>query len=75
MGVAAEALEEPGHLFVDHGVVDHALVEILLLCPGRQFSVEQEIAGLQEVAMFGELFDRITPVFQDPGVAVDVGDL
>ena len=28
MGVAAEALEEAGHLLVNHGVVDHAVVEI-----------------------------------------------
>ena len=75
MGVAAEALEEAGHLLVHHGVVDHALVEILLLRLGRQLAVEQQVAGFEKVAFFGELFDRIAAVFQDTGVAVDIGDL
>ena len=75
MGVAAEALEEPRHLLVNHGVVDDAVVEIGLLRLGRQFAVEQQVAGLQEVAVFGELLDRIAAVFQDAGVAVDIGDL
>ena len=75
MGVAAEALEEAGHLLVNHGVMDHAVVEILLLRRGRQLAVEQEVAGLEEVALFGELLDRIAAIFQDAGVAVDIGDL
>ncbi len=74
MGVAAETLEEPRHLLVNHGVMDHAIVEVLLLLRGRKLSVKQEIAGLQEVAMFGELLDRIAAVFQDAGIAVDIGD-
>ena len=75
MGVAPETLEEAGHLLVNHGVVDHALVEILLLRGGRKLAVEQQVAGLEEVAVFGELLDRIAAVFQDAGVAVDIGDL
>ena len=66
MGVAAEALEEPGHLLVNHGVMDHALVEIVFLRLGRQLAVEQQVAGFEEVAVFGELLDRIAAVFQDP---------
>ena len=75
MGVAAEALEEAGHLLVNHGVMDHAVVEIFLLRLGGKFPVQQQIAGLEEVALFGELLDRIAAVFQDAGVAVDIGDL
>jgi len=75
VGVAAETLEEPRHLLVHHGVVDHALVEIVLLRLGRQFAVKQEVAGFEEVAVFGKLLDRVAAVFQDAGVAVDVGDL
>ena len=75
MGVAAEALEEPGHLLVHHGVVDHAIVEIGFLRLGRQFAVEQEIAGFEEVAVFRQLLDRIAAIFQDAGVTVDIGDL
>src|SRR6516164_9239639 len=75
MGVAPETLEKPGHLLVNHGVMDYAIVKVLLLRCGRKFSVKQEITGLEEVAALGELFDRITTVFENPGIAVDIGDL
>ena len=75
MGVAAEALEEAAHLLVDHRVPGDAEVEIGLLRRGRQFAVKQQIAGLQEVAVLGELLDRIAAVEQDAFVAVDIGDL
>ena len=75
MGVAAKTLEEAGHLLVHHGVVDHAMVKILLLRWGRKLPVEQEIAGLEEVAVLGQLLDRIATVFENAGIAVDIGDL
>ena len=75
MSVAAEALKEAAHLLVDHRVMNHAVVEVLLLRRGRQFAVEQQIAGLEEVAVLGQVFDRIAAVEQDAFVAVDVGDL
>ena len=71
MGVAAEALKEAAHLLVDHRVMNHAIVEVLLLRGGRQFAVEQQIAGLEEVAVLGQVFDRIAAVEQDAFVAVD----
>ena len=73
--VAPEALEEPHHLLVDHRVTAHAIVEIGFLGFGWQFAVQQEIAGFQEVAVLGQLLDRIAAVEQDAFVAVDVGDL
>ena len=75
MRVAAEALEEPAHLLVHHGVAGDAVVEIGLLGRGRQFAVEQQVAGLEEVAVLGELLDRIAAIEQDALVAVDIGDL
>ena len=75
MRVTAEALEEPGHLLVHHRVMGHAMVEVELLRLGRELPVKQEIAGLEEVALLGELLDRVAAVFQDAGIAVDVGDL
>ena len=73
--VAAEALEEPAHLLVHHRVAGHAIVEVGLLRRGRQFAVEQQVAGLEEVAVLGELVDRIAAIEQDAFVAVDIGDL
>ena len=75
MRVAAEAVEEPRHLLVDHGVAADPVVEFRLLRRGRQLAVEQHVAGLEEVAVFGELVDRIAAIEQHAGVAVDVGDL
>ncbi|MNT67775.1 hypothetical protein D3C72_2059430 [compost metagenome] len=52
-----------------------AIVEVLLLGCGRQFAVEQQIADFEEVALLGQLFDRIAAVQQHAFVAVDIGDL
>ena len=75
MRVAAEALEEAAHLLVHHGVMHDAIDEIGLLRRGRQLAVEQEIAGLEEVAVLGEIGDRIAAIEQHALVAVDIGDL
>ncbi len=75
MRVAPEALVEPAHLLVHHGVAGDTIVEVGLLRGGRQLAVEQEIAGLQEVAVLGQLLDRIAAIEQDAFVAVDIGDL
>ena len=75
MCVAAEALEEPHHLLVHHRVPVDAVVEVGLLRRGRQFAVEQQVASLQEVAMLGELLDRIAAIEQNAFVAIDIGDL
>ena len=63
------------HLLVHHRVAGDAIVEIGLLRGGRQFAVEQQVAGLEEVAVLGELVDRIAAIEQDARVAVDIGDL
>ena len=75
MRVAAEALEEAGHLLVHHGVVGDVLVELLALRRGRQFAVVEQVAGFEEVAVFGQLLDRVAAIEQNALVAVDVGDL
>jgi hypothetical protein len=41
---------------------------------GRQFAVQQQVADFEEVAMLGQLLDRITAMEQDALVAVDIGD-
>ena len=56
-------------------MMDHAVIEILLLRLGRKFAVKQEVAGFEEVAFFRQLLDRVAAVFQNAGVAIDIGDL
>ena len=75
MSVAAETVEETVHLVVDHGVARHAIVEVGLLRGGRQLAIEKQVAGLEEVAVLGQLVDRITSIEEHALVAVDVGDL
>ena len=40
-----------------------------------ELSVVKEIAGLDEIAMLGELLDRISAIEENPFIAVYVGDL
>src|ERR1700694_5681085 len=75
MCVAPEALKKPAHLLVHHRVTGHALVEVGLLCRRRQFAIEQEVAGLKEVAVLGQLLNRITAIEQYALVAIDISDL
>ena len=75
MGVAPKTLKEAAHLLVDHRVMNHAIVEVGLLRGGRQLAVEQQITGFEEVAVLGQIVDRIAAIEQHAFVAVDVGDL
>ena len=75
MSVAPETVEKAVHLVVHHGVARDAIVEVGLLRGGRQLAVEEQVAGLEEIAVLGELIDRIAPVEEHALVAVDVGDL
>ena len=70
---------EPVHEFLDvlmdegvGGDVRGPLGELRLV---RQFAVEEQVGDLEVGALFGQLFDGISPVPQDPLVAVDERDL
>jgi hypothetical protein len=73
--VPAEAGEEARHLLMDHRVMRDPVVEIVFLGLGRQFTVQKKVADFEEIALLGELVDRIATVQQDAFVAVDIGDL
>ena len=75
MSVAPETVEEAVHLVVHHGMARDAIVELGLLRGGRQLAIEQQVAGLEEVAVLGKLIDGIAPVEEHALVAVDIGDL
>src|ERR1700752_989528 len=75
MGIAPETLKESAHLLVNHGVMGHAIDEVGFLRRRRQLTVEKEIAGLEKVAVLGEVGNRVTAIKQDALVAVDIGDL
>src|SRR4029079_565182 len=75
MRVAAEAGVKPGHLLMHHGMARDQIAERFVLLLGRQLAIEQEIAGLHEGAVFGELVDRVAAIEQHALFAVDEGDL
>ena len=75
MSVATETVEETVHLVVHHRVASDPIVELGLLRCRRQFAVQEQIAGLEEIAVLSELVDRITPVEEHALVAVNIGDL
>ena len=72
--VTAEATEEEVHLLMDHRVLGHGVGEHFFLLCVWQFAVQQQVAGFQEVAVDGQLLDRVTAVQQLALVTVDVGD-
>ena len=74
MGIAAKSAQEKLHLLMHHGVVQHAVNELLFLRRVGQFALQQQIAGLEKIAIGGELLDRITAVQQFALVAINKRD-
>ena len=74
VGVVAEALEELLEVLVDEGVVGDVVDPAVELGPGRQLAEDQQVGDLEEGGALAELLDRVAAVFEDPGLAVDVGD-
>ena len=72
--VVAEALEELLDVLVEHRVHRDAMRPGLQLAFARQLSEENQKRGLEEIALFGQLLDRIAAIEQDAFVAVDEGD-
>ena len=74
MRVVAKALHELLGGFVEHGVMRDVMHPTLQLTLGGQFAVQKQIGDFEICAVFGENFDGITAVAQDPLIAVDIGD-
>jgi hypothetical protein len=50
------------------------VLELGQLALAGQLAVDEQVRDLDERRLLGELLDRVAPVAQDPGVAVDVRD-
>ena len=72
--VVAEALEELLEVLVDEGVVGDVVGPAVELGAGRQLAEDQQVGDLEEARALAELLDRVAAVFEDPRLAVDVGD-
>ena len=56
-----------------HGVHGDVVIELAHLGGRRQLAVKQQIADLEEVALFSQLFDGVAAIEQYTLVAVDIG--
>ena len=74
VSVAPETTVKGKHLFIEHGVVGDDILETGLLNGVWQFAVEKQVAHLEEIAMLGEVLDRVAAMQQHPLLAVDEGD-
>ena len=75
MSVAPEPAEERVDLLMHHGVDGDIALELHLLGRIRQLALGEEIGDLHEIAVLGELLDRVAAVKQLADITVDVGDL
>jgi hypothetical protein len=60
---------------MDERVIGDVVLEGSLLLARRQFAIKQEVAHLDEIALFGQILDGISTMAQYSLVAVDEGDL
>jgi len=62
MGVTTEAAQEEVHLLVDHRVLGHERIKFNFLLGIRQFTIQDQITDVHEVAIDCKLFDRVTAI-------------
>jgi hypothetical protein len=65
VGVHREAVEEPLELLVEQGVLPDALLPIGQLDGRRELAVDEQVRGLEEGRLLGQLLDRVAAVAQD----------
>ena len=70
-----EGGEEAAEVLVQEAVARDAPLHALEGLTVGQLAVDEEVGDLQEGRGLGQLLDRVAAVAQDPGRAVDIGDL
>jgi len=75
MGVAAEPWKNRRHLLVDHGVMDHAAVEVFLLRLGWKGCRREEVAVSRKSRFRQVARSDSRGYSRTPGIAIDVDDL
>jgi hypothetical protein len=72
--VVLKSFHQLGDVRVEHGVERDVTRPLLLLRLGRELAKENEKGRFEEVAVLGQLLDRVAAIEQDSLVAVDEGD-
>ena len=75
MARGGEGGEEGAEVLVQEAVAGDAPLEALEGGGVGQLAVDEQIGDLQEGGGLGQLVDGVAAVAQDPGPAVDVGDV
>ena len=75
MGIPPEAPVEVHHLLVQHGVVGDRFFELRALRSVRQFAVQEQVADLHVIAVFGQILDGVAGMAEHAGLPVDEGDV
>ena len=65
MGVAREAVVEQPHVLVQHRVPAELVAELFELVGRGQLAVDQQVRDLDEIAIRGQLLDRVAAVAED----------
>ena len=60
---------------MNHRVVRDGLAEHFILRFGRQFPIQQQVAGFQERCLLSQIVNGITAMQQNAGIAVDIRNL
>jgi hypothetical protein len=75
MGVVMEAVHEPlPHVLVDVRVERDVVRPLLELRPRRELAMGDQVGDLEVARLLGQVLDGITPVPQNPVVAVEIRD-
>src|SRR5687767_9397227 len=74
MRVAREAVVEQPHVFVQHRVTAQLAAKFVQLSGGGQLSVNQQVGHFNEIAITGQLLDRITAVTENSPLAIEEGN-
>ena len=74
MRVFKEAIEELLHALVDGHVLANRASQLGQLIVAWKLAMQKKMHYLEKAALFGELFNRIPPVFENTLVTIDIGD-
>ncbi len=75
VGLLRKGIEELPHVLVQQGVDGDLMVEVVEFGLGRQLAEDQQVGDLDERGVLGQLLDRVAPIAQDAGLAVQVCDI
>ena len=75
MGITRKPIVEKPHVFVQHGVSSDRRAKIVQLLFRRQFTIDQQVARLYEIAVCRKDFDGVAPISKYALFTVEKSDI